>query len=485
MTIKMNENEKLVLRGLSGARWVALGALVQKVVSVLLNQVSMRLVNADALGVARTKLDLVLSAILVCREGFRLALVREKIGDAQQLGLALVPAFFGTLLSVGLAASTLDGPFRLFCLAAFLEVATEPLHSLSLVQMIAAPRALADTLGALLSGIALVILLTKTDVDHLSALALSRAAHSVGICVGRVIGWRNNVFWRRPPEMPTLPLLKGSFWLCAQAALKQVLSDCDKLALSYIATPSVSGIYALANNYGSLIARVTLQPTEEAARSVFSAMKKQNASSFERERGATVLSGLLKAAVYFGLFFACLGTFYAPIATRLLLRRGDDNLELGRALAAFCVLVPCLALNGVSEAYVQATGDASSLRRLASVHVVSTLAFLAISLSLASVDASALVLVNAAATLLRVSLVFTVVDRHLLRSRFLPHPISVASFAVAAALAAAVTRANSELASISVGAFIAFALVLISYQTERKFIADVSQRLKDSSNKSD
>ncbi|CAM9446838.1 unnamed protein product, partial [Phaeothamnion confervicola] len=53
-----------------------------------------------------------------------------------------------------------------------------------------------------------------------------------------------------------------------QSAVKHVLTECDKLVLVGCASRQ-SGVYGIAHNYGSLVARLLLQPLEEAARLAF------------------------------------------------------------------------------------------------------------------------------------------------------------------------------------------------------------------------
>lgn len=401
----------IVAVGFGGARWLALGALIQKVVSVVLNQVSMRLVSVDALGIARTRLDLWLSAMLVGREGFRLAVVREHAAEGELASLAMVPSALCCMLACVLAAWPGGSrPFRIYCAAACIEASTEALHSLSLVKLVAAPRALSEALGALSSALAIVVLVSQLPTErHVEALALGQLAYSVGCCVGRIIGWRGATV-PKPTKLPSTRLLRSAIWLCAQAALKQALTDGDKVALVLSrASASATGVYALAANYGALIARVALHPIEEASYSVFAALKRAHSDT------TRLLLCLLKAAMLFGLTFATLGPAYAELAP-LVLRtalaqppRPEDE-ALGKALGAYCMYVPCLALNGIAEAFVHAVGDTTQLNRLVGVHALSA-GFLLIAALAASHfaddDPATLVLLTASAMAIRVLLTVT------------------------------------------------------------------------------
>ena len=76
---------------------------------------------------------------------------------------------------------------------------------------------------------------------------------------------------------------------------------------------------------------------------------------------------------YVGLVFAGLGAPFAPLAVRLLKGAAappEDLRAAGAVLGAYCLYVPFLAINGVSEAFAHAVGDDAELRGLAAeVHL--------------------------------------------------------------------------------------------------------------------
>ena len=58
--------------------------------------------------------------------------------------------------------------------------------------------------------------------------------------------------------------------MMAQSVVKHVLTQGDTFLVSLLSTPEVQGTYALANNYGGLLARLLFQPVEESSRTYFS-----------------------------------------------------------------------------------------------------------------------------------------------------------------------------------------------------------------------
>ena len=69
--------------------------------------------------------------------------------------------------------------------------------------------------------------------------------------------------------------------------LKHVLTEADKIALSFTSSPYDQGIFAVANNYGSLVTRMVLLPIEESARLNFSSLAAE-LRQLERQRQGSI-----------------------------------------------------------------------------------------------------------------------------------------------------------------------------------------------------
>ncbi len=215
--------------------------------------------------------------------------------------------------------------------------------------------------------------------------------------------------WVDPQELR----LAGA--LTAQSLFKHLLTQGDKIVLSLGSSHYSQGLYALAQNYGSLAARLFFQPLEESGRLMFARLsaaaieeeeegegeaegtapssssfaapssaspnrKKMGKKAREAEKEAKapprltieassrttlglMLGALVKLVVLVGLVFACFGFNYTRVLLRLLLpgKRweagggdGDGHDAASRVLSWYCLYVLLLAVNGMTEAFVYA-----------------------------------------------------------------------------------------------------------------------------------
>ena len=145
----------------------------------------------------------------------------------------------------------------------------------------------------------------------------------------------------------------------AQSVTKHALTEGDRLLLTAVATRGDRGDYAVVQNYGSLAARLLLQPMEEAMR-------------LRVGRGGAGAPSPLAAALpialatcclvsHIGLLFCVFGPPFVSLATRLLLgaRWAGTSVPLG--LAAYAMYLLPMSVNGVSEALLAAAGDPSTV----------------------------------------------------------------------------------------------------------------------------
>ena len=400
----MAADPDVIGRAFGGARFVALGLAVQKVASIVLNQCLLRVASPELLGVASVRLELVLNTILfVSREGFRLALARSPAAVAdgaarrRVTNCAYCAAIAGAALALGCAllgagaarASAHRGgeAFLLYCAAAALESASEPLHALAQARLVAAPRAVAEPAATLARGAATLALLRSSPGLGAAAFGWGQVAYAAALGASRAAAWA--AVARRAPEAAAdlapspaagldAPLARAALGFTAQSVLKHALTECDRVALAVLATARDAGLYAFAQNYGAIVARLFLQPTEEAARLAFA---KLDTRGRDGPRAARLLGSLLRCAAYLGLLFAALGAPFAPLAVRLLRGAGAGAADLeqcGAVLAAYCAYVPFLALNGVAEAFAHAAGGAAELRALAAAHGACAVLFAAL-----------------------------------------------------------------------------------------------------------
>jgi oligosaccharide translocation protein RFT1 len=164
---------------------------------------------------------------------------------------------------------------------------------------------------------------------------------------------------------PTLQLASS---MMAQSLVKHLLTQGDTLLVSILSSADAQGVYALANNYGGLVARLLFQPIEESSRSYFSRLlssssannhKTQQQQQQQPDKPAVVLrkasadlQSLLKIYVLLSLFVVSIGPTAAPLLLSLVAGPQWRGTGAGACLAAFAWYVPLLAVNGVAEAFV-------------------------------------------------------------------------------------------------------------------------------------
>ncbi|KAF4548954.1 Rft-like protein [Elsinoe fawcettii] len=160
------------------------------------------------------------------------------------------------------------------------------------------------------------------------------------------------------------PLLKIATSLTIQSILKYVLTQGDSLLITALATLQDQGSYALASNYGGLIARMVFQPIEEASRNLFAKLCSAPAPSSPQTktspdpsvlRAKQILSLILKLYLLLSLPIATLGPSLAPPLLGLVAGQRWTSLGAGEVLGAYAYYIPLLALNGILEAFVSAT----------------------------------------------------------------------------------------------------------------------------------
>ncbi|KAK7937948.1 Oligosaccharide translocation protein RFT1 [Apiospora aurea] len=183
---------------------------------------------------------------------------------------------------------------------------------------------------------------------------------------------------------PTLNLAAS---MTAQSLVKHILTQGDTFLVSILSNPQAQGVYALANNYGSLLARLIFQPVEESSRNYFSKLlaatssegkeksstgNKENdkklAPSFSPSNQALVkartdLVSILHAYLLLSLLILTLGPFGAPLLVQLIAGPAWASSGAGLVLAQYCLYLPLLALNGLTEAFVSSIATEADVHR--------------------------------------------------------------------------------------------------------------------------
>lgn len=160
----------------------------------------------------------------------------------------------------------------------------------------------------------------------------------------------------------SLSSLAATMWI--QSSIKHILTQGDSLLVAWLTTLQEQGVYALAANYGSLIARMLFQPLEESSRNLFSKLlSAENKNKSSVASASQILKTVTKLYLLLSVFFAALGPVFAPVALNLVAGKRWGESSAGEVLACFCYYIPLLAINGITESFVQSVATAAELHR--------------------------------------------------------------------------------------------------------------------------
>jgi hypothetical protein len=173
------------------------------------------------------------------------------------------------------------------------------------------------------------------------------------------------------------PLLRLTASLSLQSALKYVLTQGDSLLITGLASLADQGAYALASNYGGLIARMLFQPIEESSRNMFAKLcadvepsSNGNNKRYSGETGqqkqnlaqaSRVLGTILRLYGIISLFAVTLGPVLAPLLLSIVAGQKWSATSASKVLSTYCYYIPFLAINGVTEAFVAAVATNKEL----------------------------------------------------------------------------------------------------------------------------
>lgn len=148
---------------------------------------------------------------------------------------------------------------------------------------------------------------------------------------------------------------------CGQSVQKYLLTEGERLFLVAVSPLAEQGVFALVSNLGSLVARLLFAPLEEAA---FASFSRQAARGRLQTDAFVQLYAMLRAAAIFGGIFIAFGPAYSWLLLHLLYGPKWSQSEAPAVLSVYCFLVCAMGLNGIAEAFVNATATAAQLRRL-------------------------------------------------------------------------------------------------------------------------
>lgn len=431
-------------RAIRGASLLILLQVASRGLTFIANQVLLRFLTAQLLGVA-TQLEVYyLSVIFFARESLRVAIQRADADSARSaqavvnlgylataLGLPL-SFFLGGLYLSSVSTETLASTPNLvlslyiYAAAAVVELLSEPAFVVMQVRLQFGARASAEsaaTLARCVVTLGVAVWGARRGIE-LGALpfALGQLSYGVGLLV--MYAYRGATLARREgfslvPARPAAtaaaekkdfalaffyrPTLRLASSMMAQSVVKHILTQGDTFLVSTLSTPAAQGVYALANNYGGLAARLLFQPIEESSRSYFSRLlaaepaptsasmstpsdgeTKTSPKDDDKEkspsryvRAARDLTTLFRIYALLSLVITSLGPTAAPLLLSLVAGPRWAASGAGTCLAAYMWYVPLLAANGVAEAFVASVATQAQVHRQSAWMGVFSLGFAA------------------------------------------------------------------------------------------------------------
>ncbi|CEP11554.1 hypothetical protein [Parasitella parasitica] len=471
-----SKDDNLLAATAKGASYLILLQFLSRMLTFSLNQIVLRYISKETFGIASVNLELLSSTILfISREGFRSALIRSSKNQQSIINLAYIPTLFGlvtTLVTCAYYLSTITEEqsaqfphYRLAVIlygaASFLELLVEPLFILALNQLYFQLRVTVEGVAVILRClITFGLTLHFAGNEQLSILAFAIAQFAFGLTM--MVGYLGFFLYKEKAIQKLLPQKitddekKSSYWfdksllnlgitMTKQSFLKHILTEGDKMLISVLCSMQDRGIYAFVVNYGSLIVRILFQPLEETGRTFFSKLllsaqddRKRRANE---QTAANVLLILIKFHVLLGLVFICFATNYTSTLIDLLVGKkwsvGEGNAP--GVLAMYCVYVPFMGINGITEGFVQAVASKNDLTRLSYFMVLFSVCFMAsgfVSMHLLELGATGLILANMVNLAIRICYSWHYIRRYLSHvalsvRQWSPHVATLSSFVLA------------------------------------------------------
>ena len=165
------------------------------------------------------------------------------------------------------------------------------------------------------------------------------------------------------------PLLNLATTLYAQSIFKQFITQGDAFILSFLTTLSDQGAFALASNYGGLIARLIFQPIEESSRNAFGKLLSPTSSRASKPSKSNLdaaLSHLTSILHLYSLItllsFSFLPTLL-PLLVRLVVGPTWFTPAIASLLSSYSYCIPFLAYNGILDAFVTSVATPAQLHQ--------------------------------------------------------------------------------------------------------------------------
>nr|XP_019042746.1 hypothetical protein I302_08453 [Kwoniella bestiolae CBS 10118]OCF21676.1 hypothetical protein I302_08453 [Kwoniella bestiolae CBS 10118] len=389
------------------ARSLVLLQLLSRLLTFSLNQALLRLSSPAVFGTAAIQFDLVCSSILfLSREGIRNALLRTKtpspspsstssstssdqdIHERQVRSLSTIPLHLGLIISsvigsiyiyssddITTSQSHFYPSLGMYILGSLMELSIEPIY-------ISIHRLTPPKLGVRMraeGGMAII----RSIVTVGSLLGLGEGNALLAFAIGQVAGagwlflvylrevrWDvRSLFWKGENRFnqQTVSLALAN---TGQSFIKHLLTEADRIAVARICPLDGQGGYAVAMNYGSLIARIIFQPLEE------SLLLHYSSSPLSSNHTISLYTLTIRLSLYLTtIILSFVQPLYPSLAMILLPRQYQKTNALSILRLYLINYIPLMSLNGITETFVTSSADPRGIKRQSKWMVGSSVVF--------------------------------------------------------------------------------------------------------------
>ncbi|KAF2670884.1 Rft-1-domain-containing protein [Microthyrium microscopicum] len=383
-----------------GTSFLIIFQLASRGFTFLINQILLRYMSPEILGLS-AQLDLYSRTVLsFSKDSIEVAAQRQPKNAQAVVNLAYLSIVFGGPLAYVLAALYLrteiphvpyfSQALWVYAISCVVELLAEPAFVAAQQRLLFRVRASAETIATisrclLTCAVAVVATRLGSAPGVLPFAAGQFAFATMTLVVYAVKIWpvsKAEKFSLFPTYIQGSEYIRGFFSksLCRLSAsllfqnlFKYVLTQGDGILIATLASLSDQGAYALASNYGGLIARMLFQPIEETSRTIFAQLcstedvnplKEKEMSGKEIapktqpdnkvQSARELLQNVLKLYSIIGLVACTIGPSVAPILLRIVAGAQWADTQASPVLVTYCYYIPLLAINGVTEAFVAA-----------------------------------------------------------------------------------------------------------------------------------
>ncbi|KFG78235.1 oligosaccharide translocation protein RFT1 [Metarhizium anisopliae] len=411
-----------------GASLLILLQLISRLITFVANQLLLRFLTPRLVGLSSQLEVYYLSVLFFARESLRVAIQRQGSTTApssksdkqdEQLlvtrrdsqavvNLGYLAIVLGLFVSTGLGwmylayanESILQTPYLvhslyLYGLAAMVELLSEPCFVLMQRRLQFGTRATAESAATFLRCLAVfasTVLASRKRLDiGVLPFALGQLTYGVSLLLVYFVsgyGLATSIGFSLLPKAMAADSRAGADYVWSyfyrptvtlasrmmiQSVVKHLLTQGDTFLISILSTPEMQGVYAMANNYGGLLARMLFQPVEEGSRSYFSQLLAA-ASTTEKDAkdaqpSAAVqeakknLQTLLRLYIILSAIAVGLGPFAAPPLLSIVAGKRWTDDGAGDVLGVYCFYIPFLALNGITESFIASVASETEVQR--------------------------------------------------------------------------------------------------------------------------